>query len=121
MIELLKGFPDNTVAVACRGKVTKRDYDTVLVPTVEKALKARDKVRIYYEIGADFAGIDPAAAWEDFKVGMGHFTHWERIAVVTDVDWIKYTMGIFTFLMPGDMRLFPTAEAAQAREWIGAS
>ena len=58
MIELLKGFPDNTIAAASRGQVTKRDYDTVLVPAVEKALKAHEKVRLYYEIGADFIGIE---------------------------------------------------------------
>ena len=49
MIELLKGFPENIVAVSCEGKVTKSDYDTVLVPTVEKALKTHDMVRLYYE------------------------------------------------------------------------
>jgi SpoIIAA-like len=119
MIELLKGFPDNVVAVSCRGEVTRNDYDKVLVPAVEKALTAHEKVRLYYEAGPAFAGIDAAAAWEDFKVGMEHFTRWERVAVVTDVDWIKLTMRIFSFLMPGDMRVFPTSDAADARAWIG--
>jgi len=118
MIELLEGFPDNVIAVSCKGRITKNDYDTVLVPTVEKALKAHEKVRLYYEAGPDFAGIDAAAAWEDFKVGMGHFSRWERVAVVTNVDWIKHTMRIFSFLMPGDMRVFPMAEAGPARAWI---
>jgi hypothetical protein len=118
MIELLKGFPDNVVAVSCKGRVTKDDYDKVLVPTVEKALKTHDKVRLYYEAGPEFGGIDPGAAWEDFKVGMEHFTRWQRVAVVTDVDWIRHTMQIFSFIMPGDMRVFPVTEAAQARTWL---
>jgi len=118
MIELLKGFPDNVVAVSCKGRVTKDDYDKVLVPTVERALKAHDKVRLYYEAGSEFGGIDPAAAWEDFKVGMEHFTRWQRVAVVTDVDWIRHTMQIFSFIMPGDMRVFPVAAASEARAWI---
>jgi len=42
----------------------------------------------------------------------------ERVAVVTDVEWIKQTMRFFSFLMPGAMRVFPTSEAAQARAWI---
>ena len=117
MIELLKGFPNNVVAVSCKGRVTKHDYDKVLVPAVEKALAAHDKVRLYYETGPSF-GIDPAAAWEDFKVGMAHFTRWQRVAVVTDVDWIKHTMQMFRFIMPGDMRVFGTAEADEARAWI---
>ena len=73
MIDLLKGFPDNTVAAACRGQVTRRDYDAVLVPAVEKALKTHEKVRLYYEIGADFIGIDPAAAWEGLQGWHGTF------------------------------------------------
>lgn len=29
MIERLSGFPENVVAVVCRRRVTKADYDTV--------------------------------------------------------------------------------------------
>lgn len=121
MIEPLKDFPGHVLAFACRGDVTREDYDTILVPRVEKALAAHEKVRIYYEIGADFTGIDPAAVWEDFKVGIGHFSRWERIAVVTDVAWIGQTIRMFGFLMPGTVKVFATAEASEARRWIVAS
>lgn len=62
----------------------------------------------------------PGAVWEDFKVGMEHLTRWERVAVVTDVEWIKHTMRFFGFLLAGPIRIFPASEAAQAREWISA-
>ena len=52
---------------------------------------------------------------------MGHFLRWDRIAVVTDVDWIKHTIRIFSFLMPGDVRAFTTSEAIQARKWIASA
>jgi hypothetical protein len=118
MIEQLMNFPENVLAFVCHGRVTKADYDSVLVPAVMNALKRNYKVRLYYETAADFAGIDPGAIWEDFKVGMEHLTRWERVAVVTDVEWIKQTMRFFSFLMPGAMKSFPTSEAAQARVWI---
>ncbi len=118
MIEQLSGFPSNVVAFVCKGRVTKADYDAVLVPAVLNALRTHGKVRLYYETDADFAGIDLGAAWEDFKVGMEHFTRWERIAVVTDVEWIKHTVRFFSFLMPGATKLFSRSEAAQAREWM---
>ena len=98
--------------------MTKADYDLVLVPAVVKALEKQKKVRLYYETAADFSGIDPGAMWEDFKVGMEHVTRWERIAVVTDVEWIKQTMRLFSFLMPGTLKSFSSSEAAQARAWI---
>ncbi len=118
MIEQLKDFPDNVLAVVCHGRVTKDDYEKVLVPAVIEALKRHDKLRLYYETAGDFDGIDPGAVWEDFMVGMAHFTRWERIAVVTDADWIKHTMGFFSFLMPAQMKTFSGAEAADARAWI---
>jgi SpoIIAA-like len=120
MIETLQGFPENTLAFACHGHVTRADYEKVLVPAVEQALKAHDKVRLYYQIGTDFAGIDPGAVMQDMKVGLEHWRRWERIAVVTDVEWIKLTMKTFSFLMPGEMKTFATAEAAQARDWVTA-
>ena len=39
MIEKLTGFPENVAAFACHGEVTRRDYGTVLVPTIELALE----------------------------------------------------------------------------------
>jgi hypothetical protein len=35
---------------------------------------------------------------------MEHVRHWERIALVTNVDWIGAAMKVFSFLMPGDVR-----------------
>lgn len=121
MISTLKGFPDNVVAVACEGRVTRKDYDDVLVPAVASALKQNGKVRLYYEIPPQFSGIDGGAVWEDFAVGMEHLLRWERIAVVTDVEWIRHTMNAFRFLLPGKIRLFAVNEAASARAWIVAT
>ncbi|HUU24046.1 MAG TPA: STAS/SEC14 domain-containing protein [Methyloceanibacter sp.] len=118
MIELLRGFPDNVVAMSAHGEVTKQDYETVLIPAVDKALQSHDKVRLLYEIGADFTSYDAGAAWEDFKVGMEHISHWERVAVITDIEWIKHSMQLFGFFMPSVMRVYPLAEAAKARLWI---
>jgi SpoIIAA-like len=120
MIEHLKGFPDNVLAFVCKGRVSKADYDTVLVPAVLRALETHDKLRLYYETAADFGGIDAGAMWEDFKIGMEHLSRWERIALVTDVDWIKHTVRFFSFLLPGAMRIFASAQAAEARAWIAA-
>jgi hypothetical protein len=118
MIEALQGFPDNVLAFVCHGHVTRQDYDTVLIPAVAKALEQNDKVRLYYETAADFGGIDPGAVFEDVKVGMSHLSRWEKFAVVTDVNWIKHTMKLFSFLLPGEMRVFSGDKAVEAKEWV---
>ncbi len=118
MIELLKDFPDNVAAFACHGQVTKADYETVLIPDINERLSHHKKVCIYYEVPSDFTGFDAGAVWDDTKVGFSHFLSWERLALVTDVDWIKHSFKFFGFLMPAQLRTFPTAEAGKAREWI---
>jgi SpoIIAA-like len=122
MIEQLADFPSNVVGFVCKGRVTKSDYDAVLVPAVLNALRTHDKVRLYYETDTDFAGFDLGAAWEDFKIGMKHFTRWDRVAVVTDIEWIKHVTRFFGFLMPATMvKLFSRSDATLARDWIRAN
>jgi hypothetical protein len=120
MIEFLEGFPDGTVAFAAKGHVTKEDYEKTVIPRLKDAFARHGKIRCYYELGGSFSGIDSAAAWEDFKLGVGHLSRWERVAVVTDVEWIRFAMNAFRFLVPADIRLFGTGEVAAAKSWIAA-
>lgn len=120
MIEILTDFPDNVVAAAAHGVVTKQDYQDTLVPPVELALRRYPKIRFYYDLGAQFSRMEPEAMWEDFKIGVEHISRWERVAIVTDVEWVRHATNVFRFLMPGEVRVFATSEAASAREWITA-
>jgi hypothetical protein len=119
MIQSLTGFPKRVLAFVCKGHVTKSDYETVLIPAVEQALKQETKVRLYYQLDAD-SEFDPGAMWDDFKVGMGHLLRWERCAVVTDIEWIRRAASFFSFMIPGTVKIFHLKEALAAREWISA-
>lgn len=79
MIEIVKALPANVVGVVAKGRVTRRDYLDVLIPAVEEALKGNAKIRLYYELGDEFTGIDLGAEWEDLKIGVEHLTRWERV------------------------------------------
>jgi SpoIIAA-like len=120
MIEQLTDFPDNIAAFRCTGQVTKEDYTRVLAPSVLRKLQTHHKVRVYYEIAEGFSGFDPAAMWEDFKIGTAHLTRWDKVAVVTDIGWIGNAVRFFSFLIPAPTKLFSRSQAAQARDWISA-
>jgi hypothetical protein len=64
--------------------------------------------------------MDVGAVWDDLRIGVEHLTRWERIAVVTDLDWLQIAVRAFGFLMPGTHRSFPLDEADEARRWIAA-
>jgi SpoIIAA-like len=59
--------------------------------------------------------------WADFRMGMGHLTGWDKVAVVTDVTWLAHAMQFFGFMMPMEVKLFPLAQAGEAKTWISAS
>ena len=120
MIEVIPDMPRNVVAFRAKGKVTGEDYETVLIPAVEAAVKEHRKVRLLYHIGKEFSGVAAGAMWDDAKVGFRRFTAWERIAVVTDVDWMRNLTRFFGFVMHGQVRVFKNDQFAEAEDWIKA-
>lgn len=118
MLEVVSGMPDTVVAVVAKGRVTRQDYQEVLVPRIDQALASNRKIRCYYELGTEFAGMDAGAMWEDFKVGFEHLASWERVAIVTDVEWIRHALNAFRFLVPGEIRVFAANFSSEARAWI---
>lgn len=118
MLELLDDFPGTVLAVRASGHITKEDYDEVLVPAVEAAFARHPKLRVYYETAPDFSGYELGAMWEDFTLGIGHWTGWERVAIVTGKDWLKHAADAFRFFIPCPIKIFAPSEAAAARAWI---
>jgi len=118
MIEVLHGFPDQVAAYACSGHLTTADYKKILAD-VEDRYTRHKKLRCYTEVANDFNGLDPGALWEDAKLCFAHMFDWDRFAVVTDVEWISRTTKFMAIFMPLEGRVYPMADAAKAREWIG--
>jgi hypothetical protein len=118
MIERIIDLPDNVLGFTATGEVTAEDYQAVLVPAIEEKLSSTKKVRLLYVLGEGFEGYTGAAAWEDAKVGLKHLTRFDRVAVVSDVDWIKHSVKVFGFVMPCEVRVFENDELQKAREWV---
>ena len=119
MLRLIEDLPDGVVGVEAHEKVTEEDYERVLVPAVEAAKQAGGgKVRLLYVLGHDFPDYTAGAAWEDAKLGIGQMRAWERIAVVSDADWIHRAIHGLAWLMPGEVRVFRLGELDDAREWV---
>lgn len=116
MIELLDGFHENVLAIKGSGQITKRDYNEIIIPAAEKKLAKHEKIRCYYELAEDFSGFELGAAWEDAWLGFEHLSRWERLAIVTDTDWLRLAVSAFSFLFP--IRVFSLAEKTKAREWV---
>jgi len=97
MLKLIDGLPANVVAIEASGKVEAENYRTVLDPAAA------------------------AAMWEDTKLGFHDLSAWERIAVVTDYGALADAIRVFGWLIPGEVRTYPTAQLADAKAWVSES
>ena len=70
MIEILKDVPDGVVAVRASGTLTREEYDEVVVPLLDEARRAGRRLRCLCEVGVDYRGLTPGAAWEDVTLGL---------------------------------------------------
>jgi hypothetical protein len=118
MVELIDEVPDNVLAIRGRGTIKGSDYESMIIPAVESKLGRHKKLRCLYHLGADFTGFDASALWDDMKVGLAHFRAWERIAVVSDLKWVRGVCRVLALAMPRRVRVYRDAELPAALAWV---
>jgi hypothetical protein len=118
MLEKISDLPENVLGFSAKGTVTADDYDSVIIPAVEAMFSREGKVRFLYHLGDDFSEFEAAAMWDDTKLGLKHMSGWERVAVVSDVEWVRWAVKIFGLALPGHVRVFQNRDLGEAKRWV---
>ena len=121
MIEEITGLPAGTLGFKVSGNVTGDDYDNVLTPAIDKAIEEFDRIKLLAQIGPDFKGYSLDAAWDDAKLGLRHWNGFDRVALATDVSWIRTMIKAIGFMMPCPVQLFELGEVDDAKRWLSES
>ncbi len=119
-VELMDDLPDDTLGISVRGILGARDYTEVIVPAIEARLAKHDKIKVLYQIGPEFEAITAGAIWNDTRLGVTKLTRFSKIAVVTDINWMRGATRVFAPLIPADIHVFRNRELAAAKAWIAA-
>jgi hypothetical protein len=118
MIEQIReGVKNNVVALSAHGKVSHQDYERVLIPSVEEKIRLHSKIRFLFVLADDFEGYTAEAIWDDTKVGLQHITAFEKIAVVTNIVWVKEAVRFFGIFVPCPVKVFAKKEIQAATAW----
>jgi hypothetical protein len=120
VLTLIEDLPPTVVGVEAHDKVTSEDYEQVLIPAVQEAAAASDdqKVSVLYIVGPEFPDYTAGALWQDTKLGVGRFFHWDRIAIVGDVDWLPRAIHALGWALPADVKVFASDKLDEARDWV---
>jgi hypothetical protein len=116
-VTVMQGLPAGVVGVTVRGVINARDYAETIAPLIEAAAQAGRKIRLVYQIGREFEAYTPGAVWSDARVGLMHLSDFARVAVVSDIEWIRHAVRAFAPLIPGDVHVFANAELDAAKTW----
>jgi hypothetical protein len=114
----MRDLPDNVLGISATEKITGADYETILIPALEKKLQTNPKLRMLYHIATDFEGFEFSAIWDDAKLGMQHLSEWDRVALVSDHNIINSSVKFFVHLIKAQIKIFKGAELDEAKEWI---
>jgi SpoIIAA-like len=118
VIRELDGLPAGVVGFEVADTIQAEDYRDVILPALARAA-ASGEVRFVIVI-PEFRGMSGGAVWQDLKVGVEHFRAWKRIALVTDIEWMKQMTTLFGWMTPGEVRTFPLAQRDEAIGWAAA-
>ena len=116
--EILDGYDTDILAVTAHGRITREDYEEVLIPKFEDMVRREGMVKLLLVFGDDFTGYSPGAAWDDAKFGFLHLGEIAGLAVVSDVDWLRFGVKTFSPLIGCPVALFYNSELDRARDWI---
>jgi hypothetical protein len=121
MIEFMNESSGNAIGIRASGKLTKTDYDTILIPRLTELFKTCGQLNVIFYMDDTFEGWDLEAAWDDASYGLMHRADFDKLAVVGGPAWIDWCIKLGGFLMKGEIKVFPPEQLDQAWKWIRTS
>lgn len=118
MIEQMKDLPPNVVGFHCTGNITKEEYDTILIPAVDKLADATGKINYLFVLDTDISNMSAGAWYDDLKVGLKHLLQWRKMAIVTDQKGVNKVTDMAAHVLPGEVRSFTISQLEAAKQWV---
>lgn len=118
MLVPIEDLPDHVLGVRAKGRVTGEDYRDLLSPALDERLARHERVDFLYHLGPAFTRFTTTALWDDARLGFHHLHDFRRVAVVTDVDWLKPMVAAAAKIVDAELRIFANEELESARAWL---
>ena len=120
MLKQMADMPPGTVGFEAIGEVDDDDFEKTVEPVLRRIIADGRKVRLLYLLGVRFREYEGDALKEEMKFAIRHPSAYERVAVVSDEEWLRPALRLLSVLVPGQLRGFRVAELAAAKSWVAA-
>ncbi len=120
MVREIEGLSAGVIGFHVAGVVDREDYTKKFIPAIEEALQKHAEVNALVVIDADFDHYTWQAVLEDTKIGLMHPLVWGKIAIVTELEWMKKAVKYLRPFAPFKIKTYPSEALEDAKEWVQA-
>ncbi|NRB01178.1 MAG: STAS/SEC14 domain-containing protein [Rhodobacteraceae bacterium] len=100
------------------GEITAEEYRDILIPAIDAATADGARVKMLAALPEGISGFSAGAALEDARMGLKHWSGFDRVAVLADAGALTGALHFFSVLMPCPVKPFPVDQADDARRWL---
>jgi hypothetical protein len=119
MLKRIEDMPAGTIGFEAHGEVEDDDWEEVVEPALREELARGAKLRVLYLLGPSAGEVEGDAIEAGAGFRARHATSFDRVAVVSDEDWLRPALKALSFLLPGKTKAFRVADLAGAKSWLG--
>jgi hypothetical protein len=118
MLRRLTDMPAGTIGFEAVGEVEDDDWEHDVEPVLRSEVAGGGKVRLLYLLGPQAREVEGDAMKADAGFRARHASSFERVAVVSDEDWMRPALRTLSVLLPGKARGFRVRDLPAAKEWL---
>lgn len=118
MLEKISDVPSFVAAFKAIGEVTKEDYESILVPEIERVDKQHGHIHFLMVLDTPVKNFSMAAWIQDAWQGLKHYRGWKKVAIVTDEKGIEKMTDVFSAVIPGKAKGFTLNQLNDAKAWV---
>jgi hypothetical protein len=118
MLRRMTDMPAGTIGFEAIGEIEDDDWERAVEPVLRDEVADGRKIRLLYLLGSEAREVEGDAMKADTGFRARHATSFERVAVVSDEDWMRPALRGLSFLLPGKARGFHVRELPAAKTWL---
>jgi SpoIIAA-like len=118
MLRRMTDMRPGTIGFEAIGEVEDDDWEETVEPVLRHEIAEGRKVRLLYLFGAEAHDIEGDAMTADTGFRARHATSFDRVAVVSDEDWLRPAVRALSFMLPGSAKAFRVRDLAAAKAWL---
>ena len=118
MLRRITDMPAGTVGFEAVGEVEDDDWEEAVEPVLRREMAEGQKIHLLYLLGPEARDPEGDAIAADTGFRARHATSFDRVAVVSDEDWMRPALRALSALLPGKARGFPVRELESAKAWV---